>query len=38
MNETRAPDSRRKSGRFALCVYKEKRESVLALLYGSELL
>lgn len=38
MNETRAPDSRREFGRFALCVYKEKRESVLAPLYGSELL
>ena len=37
MNETRAPDSRRESGRFAL-VYKEKRESVLAPLYGSGLL
>lgn len=38
MNETRAPDSRREFGRFALCVYKEKRESVLAPLYGCELL
>lgn len=38
MNETRAPDSRREFGRFALYVYKEKRESVLAALYGSELL
>ena len=38
MSETRVPDSRRESGRFALCVYKEKRESVLAPLYGSELL
>ena len=38
MNETRAPDSRRESGRFALCVYKEKRESMLAPLYGCELL
>lgn len=38
MNETRAPDSRREFGRFALCVYKEKRESVLAPLYGSGLL
>lgn len=38
MNETRAPDSRRELGCFALCVYKEKRESVLAPLYGSELL
>ena len=37
MNETRAPDSRRESGRFALCVYKVKRESVIAPLYGSEL-
>lgn len=38
MNETRASDSRRESDRFVLCVYKEKRESVFALLYGSELL
>ena len=38
MNETRVFDPSRKSGRFALYVYKEKRESVLAPLYGSELL
>ncbi len=38
MNETRVFDPSRESGRFALCVYKEKRESVLAPLYGSELL
>lgn len=38
MNETRVPDSRRESGCFALCVYMEKRESVLAPLYGSGLL
>ena len=38
MDDTRAHESRRESGRFTLCVYKEKRESVLAPLYGSELL
>ncbi len=38
MNGANSLDLRRESGRFALCVYKEKRESVLALLYGSELL
>lgn len=38
MNETNSFDLRREFGRFALCVYKEKRESALAPLYGSELL
>ena len=38
MNGVNSLDRRRESGRFALCVYKEKRESVLASLYGSELL
>lgn len=35
MNGVNSLDLRRESGRFALCVYKEKRESVLAPLYGS---
>lgn len=34
MNGVNSLDLRRESGRFALCVYKEKRESVLAPLYG----
>ena len=38
MNEANSLDLRRESGRFALCIYKEKRESVLAPLYGCELL
>ena len=38
MNGANSLDLRREFGRFALCVYKEKRESVLAPLYDSELL
>lgn len=38
MNGANSLDLYRESGRFALCIYKEKRELVLALLYGSELL
>jgi len=38
MNGANSLDLRREFGRFALCVYKEKRKSVLALLYGSGLL
>lgn len=38
MNEANSLDLRRESGRFAPCVYKEKRESALAPLYGSGLL
>lgn len=38
MNGVNSLDLRREAGRFALCVYKEKRESVLVPLYGSELL
>ncbi len=38
MNGVNSLDLRRESGRFALCVYKEKRESVLAPPYGCELL
>lgn len=37
MNGANSLDLRREFGRFALCVYKEKRESVLAPLYGSGL-
>lgn len=38
MNGVNSLDLRRELGRFALCVYKEKHESVLAPLYGCELL
>ena len=38
MNGANSLDLRREFGRFALCVYKEKCKSVLALLYGSGLL
>lgn len=38
MNGVNSLDLRRESGRSALCVYKEKRESVLVPLCGSELL
>ncbi len=38
MNGVNSLDLRRESGCFALCVYMEKRESVLAPLYGSGLL
>ena len=38
MNGANSLGLRCKSGRFVLCGYKEKRESVLAPLYGCELL
>ena len=37
MNGANSLDLRREVGRFALCVDKVKRESVIAPLYGSEL-